>query len=363
MGTAGVALQTFPRNVPRPGDSLKTATLHDVARKAGVSVSTVSRALNDKPFVRPEVRDRVLSASEALGYRPDVSARSMRTGTTGAVGLIVSDISNPLFAAIAKAADTALSPRGYALMIANSANDADHEAELISAFRQRRLDGLIIAAANEGATGLGDRIGSFQASVLLDRDVPGSRADAVLSDHGAGLGEAIKHLTSLGHRRIALIAGTPSQRGSRVRIETFNAELDLLRIPRDPALCRSGGMTVDDGYRAVGEILALAEPPTAIIAGNNQLFAGFFSAIRDLGLQIPEDLSVVACEETELTTFHHPPLDVVRRDMDALGKTAAELLLERLEAPSRRPRQVVLPTTFEARGSSAAPRSRQRATA
>ena len=102
--------------------SAKTATLHDVAREAGVSVSTVSRALNGQPFVRAEVRDRVQSASEALGYRPDVAARSMRTGTTGAVGLVVSDISNPLFASIAKAADLALSPCGYALMIANSAN-------------------------------------------------------------------------------------------------------------------------------------------------------------------------------------------------------------------------------------------------
>ena len=122
-------------------------------------------------------------------------------------------------------------------------------------------------------------------------------------------------------------------------------------------------MTVEDGYRAVGEILALAEPPTAIIAGNNQLFAGFFGAIRDLGLRIPEDLSVVACEETELTAFHSPPLDVVHRDMDALGRTAAELLLARLAMPSRRRRQVVLPTTFEARGSSAAPRSRRQARA
>jgi len=302
------------------------------------------------------VRHRRARAGEAPGYRPNISARGMRPGTTGAVGLIVSDISNPLFAAVAKAADTALSPRGYALMIANSANDADHEAELISAFRQRRLDGLIIAAANEGAGGLGDRIGSFQASVLLDREVPGSRCDAVLSDHGAGLAEALGHLTGLGHRRIALIAGTPAQRGSRVRIETFNAELDRLRIPLDPSLCMSGGMTVEDGYRAVGELLALDEPPTAIIAGNNQLFAGFFGAIRDIGLRIPEDLSVVACEETELTAFHAPPLDVIRRDMDALGRTAAELLLARLETPGRRRRQEVLPTTFEARGSSAAPR-------
>lgn len=297
----------------------------------------------------------MLLASEALGYRPDVAARSMRTGTTGAVGLVVSDISNPLFASIAKAADLALSPRGYALMIANSANDPDHEAELISAFRQRRLDGLIIATANEGAPGLGDRVASFQASVLLDREVPGARSDAVLSDHGAGLCEAIRHLTGLGHRRIALIAGTPGQRGSRVRIETYNHELKQLRIPIDPDLCRAGEMTVEDGYRAVGEVLALRDPPTAIIAGNNQLFAGLFAAIRDRGLRLPDDLSVVACEETELTVLHNPPLDVVRRDMDDLGRTAAELLLERLDAPRRRPRQVVLPTTFEARASSARP--------
>ena len=199
--------------------------------------------------------------------------------------------------------------------------------------------------------------------MLLDREVPGSRADAVLSDHGAGLGDAIRHLAGLGHRRIALIAGTPGQRGSRVRIQTYEHELERLGIAHDPDLCRPGEMTVDDGYRAVGEVLGLPDPPTAIIAGNNQLFAGLFAAIHDRGLRIPDDLSVVACEETELTVLHNPPLDVVRRDLDDLGRTAAELLLERLDAPRRRRRQIVLPTTFEARGSSARPASRQEARA
>ncbi len=302
----------------------------------------------------------MLTASAALGYRPDVAARSMRTGTTGAVGLVVSDISNPLFSAIAKAADLALSPHGYALMIANSANDPEHEAELISAFRQRRLDGLIIAAANECAPGLGGRVASFQASVLLDREVPGSRADAVLSDHGAGLGEAIRHLAGLGHRRIALIAGTPAQRGSRIRIQAYGDELAQLGIQQDAALCRPGEMTVEDGYRAVAEVLTLRDAPTAVIAGNNQLFAGLFAAIRDRGLRIPDELSVVACEETELTALHNPPLDVVRRDMDDLGRTAAELLLARLHAPARRSRRIVLPTIFTARGSSAPPPARRK---
>ncbi len=334
---------------------MKTVTLRDVAREAGVSVSTASRVLNGQPFVSPGVRERVLHASERLGYRPDVAARAMRTGSTGAIGLVVSDISNPLFASIARGADLALSPLGYALMVANSANDTEHEAELIAAFRQRRLDGLMIAAADETASGLAQRVDSFQAAVLLDRDVAGSRADAVLSDHAAGFAEAIRHLAGLGHRRIALIAGTSLQRGSRVRIATYVEEIGRLRLDRDERLLREGERTVEDGYRAVGEILALPDPPTAIVAGNNQLFAGMFAALRDLGVRIPQDVSVVACEETELTALHMPPLDVVRRDLEELGSHAATLLLERLAAPRRRARRVVLPTVFEARGSSAPP--------
>jgi LacI family transcriptional regulator len=336
---------------------VKKTTLRDVAREAGVSVSTASRVLNGQSFVRDEVRNRVLEASEALGYRPDVAARSMRTGTTGAVGLVVSDIANPLFATIARAADAALSPSGYALMVANSANDVDHEAELIAAFRQRRLDGLMIATADEGAPGLDERIDSFGASVLLDREVPGSKADAVLSDHATGLADAMRHLAGLGHRRIALIAGTPAQRGSRVRIATYWQEVRALGLDSDVALCRGGELTVSDGYRSLGEVLALRHPPTAVIAGNNQLFAGLFAALRDLGVRVPDDLSVVACEETELTALHNPPLDVVRRDLSDLGRAAAELLLERIAAPRRRRRQVVLPSVFEARGSSAPPRA------
>lgn len=325
-----------------------------------MSTATASRALNGKPFVSEDVRERVLAASETLGYRPDVAARSMRTGTTGAVGLVVSDISNPLFASIALAADRALGPAGIALMVANSANDVVHEGELLAAFRQRRLDGLMIAAADEQAGGLADRIASFQASVLLDREVPGSAADRVLSDHSDGFAQAMRHLAGLGHRRIAIVAGTTAQRGSRVRLAAYRHEVDELGIDDDARLCREGAMTVEDGYRAVGDLLGLDDPPTAIVAANNQLFAGVFSAIRDLGISVPDELSLVACEETDLTSLHNPPLDVVRRDVGELGRVAAELLLERLESPRRRRREVVLPTTFEARGSSARPAARRK---
>jgi LacI family transcriptional regulator len=333
-------------------------TLREVAREAGVSVSTVSRVLNDRPFVRSEVRERVMLVTRELGYRPDVAARSMRTGTTGVVALVVSDISNPLFATIAKSADEALSPRGYSLMVANSSNDPAHEEELMAALRQRRLDGLVIAVADEKAAGLRERLEWFQAVVLLDREIPSARADCVLSDHATGFAEAVGHLASLGHARIALIAGTTAQRGSRVRLSTFRQEVQRLGLDSDDELCRAGELTIDDGYRAVNEILAMPQPPTAIIAGNNQLFAGMFAALRDLNVSIPRDLSVVACEDTELTAFHNPPLDVVRRSLAELGREASELLLARLENPRRRARRVMLPTTFEPRGSSAAPSRR-----
>lgn len=326
-----------------------------------MSVSTASRVLNDKPFVREEVRERVMLVSRELGYRPDVAARSMRTGTTGAVALVVSDISNPLFASIAKAADDALGPRGYSLMVANSSNDPSHEEELMAALRQRRLDGLVIAVADEGAAGLRERLEWFQAVVLLDREVPSARADSVLSDHATGLAQAIAHLAALGHTRIGLVAGTTAQRGSRVRLATFRHEVARLGLDADQRLCRAGALSVDDGYQAVTEMLAIDRRPTAIIAGNNQLFAGMFAALRDLHVSIPDDLSVVACEETELTEFHNPPLDVVYRSLAELGREASELLLARLENPRRRARRVVLPTTFEPRGSSSSP-VRQRRT-
>lgn len=225
----------------------------------------------------------------------------------------------------------------------------------MAALRQRRLDGLVIAVADEGAAGLRERLEGFQAVVLLDREIPSARIDCVLSDHATGLAEAIGHLASLGHTRIALIAGTTAQRGSRVRLSTFREEVQRLGLDSDQQLCRAGELTIDDGYRAVTEILGLDRPPTAIIAGNNQFFAGVFAALRDLRISIPGDLSVVACEDTELTAFHNPPLDVVRRSLAELGREASELLLARLENPRRRARRVVLPTTFEPRGSSARP--------
>jgi LacI family transcriptional regulator len=331
------------------------STIREVATRAGVSVSTVSRVLNDYPFVSDDARARVVQAMEELDYRPDVAARSMRTGTSRAVGFVVSDISNPLFATIAKGVDAILHPHGYSLVLANSENDPLREAELLSALRQRRVDGLIAAVADESATSLARRLDDF-ATVLFDRDVPGSTADAVCSDHETGIRDALERLAGLGHRRVALVAGSQHQLGSRARTVAFERHARRLSLSIDGTVLLAAEASRQTGHRFGQELLALADPPTAVVIAHNQLTVGVLEAFREHGVLIPRDLSVIGCDDVDATRLHSPPIDVVERDLLELGGASARLLLERLADRDAPPRRVVLPTRLVCRDSSAAPR-------
>jgi LacI family transcriptional regulator len=331
------------------------STIREVAKRAGVSVSTVSRVLNDYPFVSDGARRRVLEAMEQLDYRPNVAARSMRTGTSRAIGFVVSDISNPLFATIAKGVDAVLHRHGYSLVLANSENDPGREAELLSALRQRRVDGLIAAVADESAPSLASRLEEF-ATVLFDRDILGSTADAVCSDHETGIREALERLATLGHRRVALVAGSQHQLGSRARAVAFERHARRLSLSYDGALLLAEEASRETGVRLGRELLALEEPPTAVVIGHNQLTVGVLEALREHAVQIPGDLSVIGCDDVDATRLHSPRIDVVERDLLELGTASAQLLLERLGDRDAPPRRVVLPTRLVCRESTAAPR-------
>lgn len=333
----------------------KPSTIREVAKRAGVSVSTVSRVLNDYPYVSGETRQRVLAAVDELSYLPDFVARSMRTGTTRAVGFVVADISNPSFAAVAKGVDAVLDPNGYALVLAHSENDPGREAGLLGALRQRRLDGLVAAVADERDPGLGERLSAFTC-VLFDREVPGSNADAVLSDHAAGMGEALERLVALGHRRVALVAGSEGQLGSRARIVAFKTHARRLGLTAGDRLVVSLEPGRLAGARAARELLALAERPTAIITGHNRLTVGVLGALKELEVHVPDDLSVVACDDIDATRLHSPPIDVIERDLHELGRAIGLLLLDRFAGHDGPPRRLVLPTRLLVRASSAPPR-------
>ncbi len=337
-------LKTFSFRVAR-------STIRDVARIARVSVSTVSRVLNDHPYVTEETRRRVSEAMEELRYRPDVAARSMRTGATRAIGFVVADFSNPLFSAIAMGADAVLHPLGYSLVLANSVRDPERESEVIAALRDRRVDGLLLSLADERTAGLPERLSAFRSVVLLDRDVPTLQCDRVLTDHAAGIQEAIDHLLALGHRRIGMISGRETQRAIRERSTAFRQAMgDLF----DERLIAFADPLRESGHEAARSLLDRPDRPTAVINAHNQLLAGVLTAVRELGVQVPDDLSLITCEDDDLARLNAPPIAVVRRDMAAFGRAAAELLLARLQEDGS-PREVTLPAHLEVRSSTSAP--------
>lgn len=326
------------------GAGLQRASMREVADRAGVALSSVSRVLSGHPDVSDVMRHRVLDAVAALGYEPDMLAQSLRTGATMTVGFVVGDISNPLFAQIGTGAEIRLREAGYSLQLANSMNDARLDARHVRLFRQRRVDGLMLSLAAEDHDETLTSLASAQTpSVLVDRNSAlAPEASAVLSDHAFGMSEAVTHLFELGHRRIALVNGNPHVRPAKERARVLRK---LSRGRADvAALVRQGSFTPEHGEAASVDALSQDDPPTAIIAGGNQILTGVLRAVRSAGLRIPDDISVITCDDVPLAEFLEPPIATISRDPREMGRVAAELLLDRIAGGE--PREVVLPTGF-----------------
>lgn len=339
-------MTTTARDTSRTG-------IRQVADRAGVAPSSVSRVLSGHPDVSPVMRNRVLDAVSALGYQPDMLAQSLRRGATMSIGFVVSDISNPLFAEIALAAETRLQERNYSLLITNAIRDPGKEADLLRMLSRRRVDGMLVSISDENHPGIRETVGGLQLPVVLvDRELPGVPS-AVLSDHARGTGDAVAHLISLGHRRIALINGSAAVRPSRERQQALRR---ACRGPGVSAIVRHGAFSPDHGYKSTLDLLRGKEPPTAIIAGSNQILVGVLHAVRELGVRVPREVSLVTCDDLPLADFLTPALATISRDTAAIGRAAAGLLLDLID--DQPPRIEVLPTGFRPEGSCAPPRQR-----
>lgn len=310
-------------------------TIRDVAQAAGVSLSTVSRALNGGKNVSARVARDVAAAADRLGYQPDFLARSLRTRTSGMVGCLVSDSSNPLNASIVHAAEARLRAAGYLLVVANTASDPARERAAAAEFRGRRTDGMLVAPgskANEQTWRELVRAGT--PVVILDRDPPadagGSHWPAVQVDHRGGARAATRYLIGLGHRRLALLTGDAGMRPSRERIAGFREVFAETGVDPAGAEVRIQASPMDF---AQGDTLAMLrgkERPTAIIALGTRILAGVLRAARDLKLSVPADLSVVSVGDTDLAAVHTPAITALRWSLEDVGRAAAELLLQRL---------------------------------
>jgi LacI family transcriptional regulator len=323
--------------------------MREVADLAGVAMSSVSRVLSNHPDASEEMRKRVLAAVAELGYQPDMLAQSLRRRETRTIGFAIGDISNQLFAEIVAAAETRLREAGYSMLLTNSEGRAALDAVHIGLLQQRRVDGLIVSVSDERNENTLRALERLDVPVVvLDRDVTVGRTLHVYTDHQPGMRHAVGHLLDLGHRKIAMITGQPLRPTleRRAALEACYRERGLPQTYR----VLGGHLSVEYGSRATAELLASDDPPTAIIAGGNQLMLGAVRVLHARGIRLGRDISFVGCDDIPISELYDPPIAVVRRDNAAIGRCAADLMLQALPDPDY-VADMLLPAEFVARPS------------
>jgi LacI family transcriptional regulator len=331
------------------------ATIHDVARAAGVSIGTVSRVINGHGRTGAATRARVNGAVESLGYRVNSIAQSMRRQSTRTVALLVHDIGNPIFAKAARSAQERLEDAGYMLVLASTGTSAASEAAAVRMLGQRRMDGIIAFLRREDDPDTLAALREFDgALVLFDRAME-LRADVLLTDHAGGVVRATRYLLDLGHRAIALIGGASGIHPGRERVRGFIEAFDQYSVDRPaPGFIRTDSLEADYAFREASSLLLGAAPPTAIIAAGNQVLEGVITAIRAAGRRVPDDLSLIGFDDSAVAQLSIPPITVIARDVAQMGTMAAQMLLDRLRLGAAHPTQkVILPTEIALRESCA----------
>lgn len=332
--------------------------MKDVARAARVSQVSVSRVINDHPGVKESTKTKVLKAIRDLGYFPNAAAQEMRTNETNTIGVIITDIANSANGQILSGAEQACTRAGKLMIATSSGFDIQREAKLIEHMQRRRVDGIVLQTGHEESEELHHLIRECTIPVVaLDRDLPFEN-DSVLCEHHLAAREAIRLLINLGHTRIGLIAAEMSTRPGHDRVQGYRDELADAGIPIDESLIHTGSHLDEHGYHSTISLMRSANPPTAIFAGGNHLYMGALKALRMLKIRIPNDLSLIGADEMEFSALHTPPITIVYRNMEKLGRKAVELLLSRIdESISDEARTVVLPSEVILRSSCAHPKT------
>lgn len=328
-------------------------TLREVGRLAGVSAMTVSRVINGRAGVDAETQRKVEEAITALDYVPNRIARGLLSQKTQTIGLIVPDVVNPFFAPVVRGAETAARRAGFRVLLCNSEGDLRLEREYIEDLVAHRVEGLLLAPANdETRHSIFPLLRGGFPLVLLDRSLPGSDCDLVVSDSVSGARRLTEHLIAVGHRSIAHLTDADDTSTGRDRLHGYREALAAAGIPaRDELVFRT---TVDrlGGYRAAQEVLALDPRPTAIFAVNNMTAIGAMKALRERGLSVPEDMALVCFDDVEHLAVLSPFLTVVDQPAETLGGLGAQLLLERIAGKAGpRSRRIVLQTDLIVRRS------------
>jgi LacI family transcriptional regulator len=328
--------------------------MSDVAVLAGVSPATVSRALSGG-IASDRAREQVLRAVAELNYRPNRLARNMRSGTSRMFSLVVSDISNPFFTAIARAAEDIAQANGYCLTLFNTDEAPEREASALNVVAAERSAGLLLASTNEAGDALQHLIDLGIPVVAIDRRITGLTSDLVAIDNEGAAYGAIEHLIALGHRRIGIVGGPGSVSTAEERRLGYERALKSHRLPIDSELVRRGNLRESGGRAETQALLDLPDPPTAIFSVNNLTTLGVLRALREGGVTVPGDMSVVGVDDLPIGDLLNPPITVIQQPTYQIGARAAELLLRRISAPDAQALEVLLTATLVVRGSTGRP--------
>lgn len=333
-------------------------TIKDVARRAGVAPSTVSRVLAGSARISVETQERVRAAMKELNYHPNAIASSLARRSTGTIGLIIARpaeqaFANAFFPEVIRGIGTVLQPEGYNLLLSTTANFQEERQACLRLLRQRRVDGVILTSVRSRDRLVGDLLAEDFPFVLIGRGPEGKPVTWVNNDNVAVGAMAVAHLIGQGHRRIALINGPDDLVVCLDRRQGYLNGLAAAGLPGRPEYLREGGFTREGGYRAMGELLDLPEPPTAVFCVDDPTALGALFCLRERGVPCgPGGVALVGVNDDPLAGLITPGLSTVRIPILEMGATAARLLIDRVARPNSLPRQVILPSTLVVRESS-----------
>ena len=336
----------------------RPVTMRDVARTAGVHPGTVSRVLNPRtrPLVNPATADRVERVAREMGYLLNPIARGLKTRRTFSVGVLIPDLTNPLFPPIIRGIERVLDAAGYTALVASTDGEPARERQRLEALVARQVDGFVIATAERRHPVVADAIASGLAVVLVNRTIDGGGAFAVVPDDRRGAALAVEHLAARGHTRIGHIAGPQSTTTGLLRYRGFVEAMDDAGLTDGPAaVAQADAFAIAAGTACARALLAGRDAPTGIVAANDLLALGAYTAIAEAGLACPRDVSVVGFNDMPFADRFDPPLTTVHIPHAAIGARAAELLLERIEDPAATPQTLVFEPTLTVRASTAPP--------
>ena len=322
------------------------ASIRDVAKEAGVSISTVSHVINQTRFVSDNKQSNVYAAMKKLNYTPNRLASSLRRKDkrTNTLGLLIPDSANPFFAEVLRGVEDTCFDAGFSVFLCNSDDDPQKELNYIKVLLGNQIDGIILVSTGTHNDSLEVLANSRIPSVLVDRVVSTGGIDSVLVDNETGGYQAGEYLINLGHRRVGCITGPSLLTPSAARVQGFKRAISKNGFEVTDELIMSGDFRAQSGFNAAKKMIALDDLPTAVFACNDMMAVGALHAFDEAGLRVPDDISIIGFDDIALASFTKPPLTTIAQPGQNMGLLAAEMVINRIENPKLSPREKILST-------------------